>query len=231
VTSQRRGRGSTAIAPAARPDGAGGLYARQGLVQGVATSVFMFTTAASRASPRHKLRYAWLPRSRPFPSDLHQAFDDCKTNLYFYYEEDGGCLFKTEPNPNKVLSDRAGQRDHGRGAEPGRARGGGGGRPVEPVSTSISTASPTAPSVSRAMSLTTATCTMILPSRLTVARGKLAGKAAEVVPDVDGELRQEAPHEPQPVLFLAPDAEYISGAVEGPWIGWPPWLWPATRGS
>ena len=38
-------------------------------------------------------------------ADLNQAFDDCKNLLYYFYDEDGGFIFKTEPNPNKVLAD------------------------------------------------------------------------------------------------------------------------------
>ena len=38
-------------------------------------------------------------------SDLNQAFEDCRAKLYFYCEEDGGSIFNTDPNPNKVLAD------------------------------------------------------------------------------------------------------------------------------
>ena len=84
----------------------GGLYQRFGLTQGVATSVFMFTHGGtqSRPTPETDVRLAVAHPGIPLP-DLHQAMDDCAKRLYFYYREEGGLIFKTEPNPNKVLAD------------------------------------------------------------------------------------------------------------------------------
>jgi hypothetical protein len=84
----------------------GGLYTRYGLVQGVATSVFMVTHGGQqrRPTPPSEIRLAVARPGLPY-SDLNQALDDCRARLYFYYEEEGGLIFKTEPNPNKVLAD------------------------------------------------------------------------------------------------------------------------------
>jgi len=39
-------------------------------------------------------------------------------HLYFYYKEDGGLIFKTEPNPNKVLAD---ERSTSKAKRPGES--------------------------------------------------------------------------------------------------------------
>ncbi|MBN2394340.1 MAG: DUF499 domain-containing protein, partial [Anaerolineae bacterium] len=84
----------------------GGLYQRLGLVQGVAASVFMVTHGGQqvRPTPHAEVRLAVARPDLPLP-DLNQALDDCRARLYFYYDEEGGLIFKTEPNPNKVLAD------------------------------------------------------------------------------------------------------------------------------
>ena len=84
----------------------GGLYQRIGLVQGVAASVFMCTHGGEqrRPTPQADIRLAVARPDLPLP-DLNQALDDCRARLYFYYDEEGGLIFKTEPNPNKVLAD------------------------------------------------------------------------------------------------------------------------------
>ncbi len=84
----------------------GGLYQRIGLVQGVAASVFMVTHGGEqrRPTPHAEVRLAVARPDLPLP-DLNQALDDCRARLYFYYDEEGGLIFKTEPNPNKVLAD------------------------------------------------------------------------------------------------------------------------------
>lgn len=84
----------------------GGLYKRYKLTQGVATSVLMFTHGGTmtRPTPEPDIRLAVIHPDIPLP-DLHQAMDDCSQRLYFYYKEEGGLIFKTEPNPNKVLAD------------------------------------------------------------------------------------------------------------------------------
>lgn len=86
--------------------GRGGLYRRYKLTQGVATSVLMFTHGGimTRPTPEPDIRLAVIHPEIPLP-DLHQAMDDCAQRLYFYYKEEGGLIFKTEPNPNKVLAD------------------------------------------------------------------------------------------------------------------------------
>ena len=96
----------------------GGLYARYGLVQGLATSVFMFTHGGEqrKPTPESEVRLA-VARSVIPLSDLNQALDDCRARLYYYYDDDGGLIFKTEPNPNKVLADerrRRGRKAHAR---------------------------------------------------------------------------------------------------------------------
>ena len=193
----------------------GGLYTRHGLVQGVATSVFMFTHGGQqgKATPQAEVRLAVAQPAIPL-SDLHQAFDDCKANLYYYYEEDGGSLFKTEPNPNKVLSDERANvtTDDAR-------------RQVERVVAEVVgrsnlfhlnfygfADSPVrepgdVPDDSHLQ-------LVILPPRLTVVRGKLVGKAGEVVPDVTENYGKKHRMNRNLVLFMAPDGEYISGAVE-----------------
>jgi hypothetical protein len=84
----------------------GGLYQRYKLTQGIATSVLMFTHGGTmtRPTPEPDIRLAVIQPEIPLP-DLHQAMDDCAQRLYFYYKEEGGLIFKTEPNPNKVLAD------------------------------------------------------------------------------------------------------------------------------
>ncbi len=192
-----------------------GLYARYGLVQGVAASVFMFTHGGlqTKPTPQAEVRLAVARPAVPF-SDLGQAFDDCRARLYYYYEEDGGCIFKTEPNPNKVLADERAnvQTDDAR-------------RQVEGVVAEV---------VGRS-SLFNVTLygfhggvakepsdvpddgqlqLVVLPPRLTVARGKIIGKTAAVVDDIAGNYGKRLRMNRNMVLYLAPDSEYISGAID-----------------
>ena len=84
----------------------GGLYKRLKLTQGIATSVLMFTHGgmATRPTPEADIRLSVAHPEIPLP-DLRQAMEDCGNRLYFFYREEGGLIFKTEPNPNKVLAD------------------------------------------------------------------------------------------------------------------------------
>lgn len=98
-------RGTPALAQRADRERSG-LYARLKLVQGTATSVFMFTQGGEqrKPTPPAEVRLAVAQPALPL-ADLNQALDDCRDRLYYYYDEAGGLIFKTEPNPNKVLAD------------------------------------------------------------------------------------------------------------------------------
>lgn len=193
----------------------GGLYTQQRLIQGVATSVFMFTHGGQqdKPTPQADVRLAVARPSVPL-SDLNQAFDDCKARLYYYYEENGGTLFKTEPNPNKVLADEranvqtddarrqvetvveevVGDSDllhvnlygfqHGRVQEPGDVPDDGGLQLV------------------------------VLPPRLTATKGRVSGRTADVLDEIGDNYGPRLRMNRNMVLYLVPDSDYVSGAIE-----------------
>ncbi len=193
----------------------GGLYAKYGLVQSVATSVFMFTHGGqqTKPTPRAEVRLAVARPAVPL-SDLNQAFDDCQARLYYYYDEDGGYIFKTEPNPNKVLADERAnvQTDDAR-------------RQVERVVAEVVGGSDLfhvtlygfhdsaakdpgdVPDDGRLQ-------LVVLPPRLTVTKGKITGKTAAVIDEVTENYGKKLRMNRNMVLYLAPDSEYISGAID-----------------
>jgi len=192
-----------------------GLYTRYGLVQGVATSVFMYTHGGqqTKPTPRADVRLAVARPEIPL-SDLNQAFDDCRARLYYYYEEDGGVIFRTEPNPNKVLAD---ERVN---VTTGDAR-----RQVERVVAEVVGRSelfhvtlygfhdspakePGDVPDDGQLQL------VVLPPRLTVARSKIAGQTATVIGQVTENYGKKLRMNRNMVLYLAPDSAYISGAID-----------------
>jgi hypothetical protein len=193
----------------------GGLYSRYGLVQGVASSVFMFTQGGqqSKPTPRAEVRLAVAQPAIPL-SDLNQALDDCKARLYYYYDEEGGLLFKTEPNPNKVLADER-VNVHTDDAR----------RQVERVVAEVVGASDLfhvtfycfsggaakepgdVPDDGRLQ-------LVVLPPRLTAVRGKIAGQTAKALDEVGEYYGKKHRLNRNMVLFLVPDSDFISGAIE-----------------
>ncbi len=189
----------------------GGLYGRLGLVQGVATSVFMFTHGGqqSKPTPLADVRLAVARPEIPSP-DLHQALDDCAARLYFYYQEDGGVIFKTEPNPNKVLADARADftTDDAR-------------RQVEKVVGEVVGAAdlfhvslygfydgqvkePGDVPDDGALQM------VVLPPRWAATKGRVGGQVDEIAANYGKRLRLNR----NMILFLAPDSEYISGAID-----------------
>ncbi|MBN1889079.1 MAG: ATP-binding protein [Thermoflexales bacterium] len=205
-----------ALAIAQRVDqGRGGLYARLGLTEGIATSVFMFTHGGqqTKPTPQSEIRLALAQPAIPL-SDLNQGFDDCRARLYYYYEEDGGCIFKTEPNPNKVLADERAnvQTDDARLQVE---------RVVEKVvgrsdlfhivlygfHDGVAKEPGDVPDDGRLQMV-------VLPPRLFVTRGKAAGKTAVVLDDIAENYGKKHRMSRNMVLYLAPDSEAIAGAIE-----------------
>ncbi|MDY7075916.1 MAG: DUF499 domain-containing protein [Chloroflexota bacterium] len=193
----------------------GGLYARYGLVQGVATSVFMFTHGGEqrKPTPEAEIRLA-VSRSVIPLSDLNQALDDCRARLYYYYDEDGGLIFKTEPNPNKVLADERAN------VTTDRAR-----LQVEQVVEEVI-------GPSQLFNVTLygfqghpaqepgdvpddgALQLVVLPPRLTLAHGQATGRTAAVLDEISDNYANRLRMNRNMVLFLAPDSAAIASAVE-----------------
>ncbi|MBN1954210.1 MAG: DUF499 domain-containing protein, partial [Anaerolineae bacterium] len=193
----------------------GGLYTRYGLTQGVATSVFMFTHGGQQTKPT-PLADVRLAVARPeIPSpDLHQAMDDCAARLYFYYQEDGGAIFKTEPNPNKVLADARADfttDDARRQVEKvvGEVVGGADLFHVTLYSFYDSTAQePGDVPDDGSLQL------VVLPPRWTASKGKVGGQAADVLEQVAENYGKRLRLNRNMILFLVPDSEHISGALD-----------------
>ena len=193
----------------------GGLYTRYGLVQGLATSVFMFTHGGEqrKPTPEAEVRLAVAHPAIPL-SDLNQALDDCRARLYYYYDDDGGLIFKTEPNPNKVLADERAN------VTTDQAR-----LQVEQVVEEV-----IGPS-----SLFNVTLygfqgrpaqepgdvpddgtlqLVVLPPRLTLSYGQASGRTAAVLDEISDNYANRLRMNRNMVLFLAPDSAAIASAVE-----------------
>lgn len=190
----------------------GGLYARYGLIQGIATSVFMFTHGGEqrRPTPRQDLRLAAVSPGIPH-SDLNQAFDDCRARLYYYYEEDGGLIFKTEPNPNKVLADARAdvQTDDARVQVE---------RVVENVLGQSNLFHVTYYGFQSKLAQETGDIPdegrlelVVLPPKHAT-RGKVLGKTAELIADISQNHGKKLRMNRNMLLFLVPDTNHISEA-------------------
>ncbi|MGB3217310.1 MAG: DUF499 domain-containing protein, partial [Anaerolineae bacterium] len=192
----------------------GGLYRRLHLVQGVASSVFLYTHGGlqSRPTPRPEIRLAVAQPSLPL-ADLNQAFDDCKNLLYYFYDEDGGFIFKTEPNPNKVLAD---ERSN---VPPDDAR-----RQVEKVVAEVLGPSglfnvnlygfydnrikePGDVADDARLQL------VALSPRVTLSQGKLTGKAGDSIREIGNNYGKKHRMNRNRVLFMAPESAHIANAV------------------
>ncbi|HEX8220925.1 MAG TPA: DUF499 domain-containing protein, partial [Chloroflexia bacterium] len=193
----------------------GGLYSRFGLVEGLATSVFMFTHGGTqnKATPRSDIRHAIARPEIPLP-DLDQAFTDCKAKLYYYYEEEGGCIFKTEPNPNKVLADERAN------VSTDEAR-----QQVERIVADVVGRSQLFNVVRYGFLNTEAKepgdvpddgrlQMVVLPPRAPVSAGTLTGKSLELVTSIWENYGKRLRLARNMVLFLAPSSEPIAGAIE-----------------
>jgi len=193
----------------------GGLYAQYGLAQGISTSVFMFTHGGqqSKATARADARLAVARPTVPL-SDLDQAFEDCSTKLYYFYEEDGGYIFKTEPNPNKVLADERAnvQTDDAR-------------RLVETVVDEVVGKSNLFQVTLFGFQNSPARepgdipddgelQLVVLPPRLTHNKGRVDGRAADVIHDITENYGKKLRLNRNMVLYLVPDSEYVSGAID-----------------
>jgi hypothetical protein len=193
----------------------GGLYARLGLVQGLATSVFMFTHGGQqrRPTPQAEVRLAVTRPVLPL-SDLNQAFDDARARLYYYYDEEGGLIFKTEPNPNKVLADERAN------INTDQAR-----RQVEEVVPDVVGTSqlfnvvyydfhnklakePGDVPDDDTLQL------VVLPPHLTLARGKAVGRTAQVINDVATTYGKRHRMGRNLVCFMAPSSDLIAAAID-----------------
>jgi hypothetical protein len=193
----------------------GGLYRRYGLTQGIATSVFMFTHGGlqTRPTPRADVRLAVAQSAIPL-SDLNQALDDCKAKLYYYYEEDGGYIFKTEPNPNKVLADERANvttDDARRRVESVVERvvgdselfhvtryGFHDGRAQEPGDI---------PDDGQLQ-------IVVLPPRLNVDKGRITGRTATVIDEITDHYGNKLRMNRNMVLYLVSHSDYVSGAID-----------------
>ena len=193
----------------------GGLYSRMNLIEGVATSVFLYTHGGlqNRPTPRAEIRLAVAQPSLPM-ADLNQAFDDCKNRLYYFYDEDGGFIFKTEPNPNKVLADERSNihMDDARqrvervvGDVLGQSTlfsvnlyGFHGSRIKEPGDV---------PDDSYLQ-------LVILPPRLTISQGKVTAKAGDTIGEIGANYGKKHRMNRNRVLFMAPDLSHIAGAID-----------------
>ena len=193
----------------------GGLYTQYGLVQGLATSVFMFTHGGEqrKPTPEAEVRLA-VARSVIPLSDLNQALDDCRARLYYYYDEDGGLIFKTEPNPNKVLADERANitTDQARLQVE---------QVVEKVLGSSSLFNVTLYGFEGhpaqepgdvpddgALQL------VVLPPRLTLSQGRATGRTATVLDEIGDHYANRLRMNRNMVLFCAPDSSAIASAVE-----------------
>lgn len=192
----------------------GGLYRRLHLVQGVASSVFLYTHGGlqSRPTPRPEIRLAVAQPSLPL-ADLNQAFDDCKNLLYYFYDEDSGFIFKTEPNPNKVLADERSNvpLDDAR-------------RQVEKVVAEVLGPSglfnvnlygfydsrikePGDVADDARLQL------VALSPRVTMSQGKPTGKAGDSIREIGNNYGKKHRMNRNRVLFMAPDSAHIANAV------------------
>ncbi|MBN1922025.1 MAG: ATP-binding protein [Anaerolineae bacterium] len=198
----------------------GGLYARYGLHEGLATSVFMASHGGEqrKPTPQAEIRLAVAQPELPI-SDLNQAFDDCRARLYYYYDEEGGLLFKTEPNPNKVLADERANVT----TDQARAQ-------VERVVADVlgparlfnvsyydfqqgTTRTPPAKEPGDVPD-DDALQLVVLPPRHTLTRGKASGRTLETLEAVAGQYAQRLRMNRNRLLFMAPDARPIASAVE-----------------
>lgn len=212
ITSTDTGR--MAIAQRADHERAG-LYSDLRLIEGIATSVFMYTHGGqqSKPTPQTEIRLAILRPALP-PPDVHQAFDDCRARLYYYYEEDGGVIFKTEPNPNKVLADARADvtNDESRRQVEtivSDVVGGGNGFNVTLYDfTGKSAREPGDVPDDGTLQI------VVLPPRLTTHRNTISGKTREVIRDVAQNYSKRHRFERNMVLFLLPDSEAIASAIE-----------------
>ena len=166
-----------------------------------------------KPTPQAEIRLAVARPALPL-SDLNQAFDDCRARLYYYYDEEGGLIFKTEPNPNKVLADERANVT----TDQARAQ-------VERVVDNVL-------GPARLFNVTyysfqhgpaqepgdvpddEALQLVILPPRLTLARGKAAGRTAEVLDAIAEQYAQRLRMNRNRVLFMAPDAGPVASAVD-----------------
>ncbi len=193
----------------------GGLYRQLRLIEGVATSVFMYTHGGqqSKPTPQTDIRLAVVRPDLPAP-DVHQAFEDCKARLYYYYEEDGGVIFKTEPNPNKVLADA--RTD----VTTDEAR-----RQVETVvETVIGTGNgfnvsyfdfyPTSIREPGDVPDDGTLQLVVLPPRMSAVRGKISGRTAEVIRDITQNYGKKLRLNRNMVLFLLADSDAVASAIE-----------------
>ncbi|MFQ5615043.1 MAG: ATP-binding protein [Anaerolineales bacterium] len=193
----------------------GGLYARCNLVQGIAASVFAFTQGGqqTKPTPRADVRLAVARPDVPLP-DLNQAFDDCAARLYYFYEEEGGYLFKTEPNPNKVLADeRANVKTDDARLQVERVVPDVMGRSdLFRVSFYGFQESPVkapgdVPEENRLQ-------LVVLPPRQTLTRGVIAGQAAETMREITANYGKKHRMNGNMVLYMAPDSGAMAGAVD-----------------
>lgn len=200
----------------------GGLYTKYGLVQSIAASVFMFTHGGlqKKPTPQAEVRLAVAQPAIPLP-DLNQAFEDCREKLYYYYEEDGGYIFKTEPNPNKVLADERAN------IETDEAR-----RQVETVVADVVGDADLfrvslygfhageikepgdIPDESRLQMV-------VLPPRLAISGGKALGKTALILDEITQNYGKKLRMNRNLVLYLVPDSKFIANAIDRAmdWLG------------
>lgn len=193
----------------------GGLYERYKLTQGIAASVFMFTHGGiqSRSTPEAEVRLAVAHPGIPLP-DLNQAMDECANHLYFYYKEDGGLIFKTEPNPNKVLADERSnvQSEEARRKLEGLISDALGNTDLFRVSFYGFFNSPVkepgdVPDEGKLQMV-------ILPPRRTMLQGKLDSKLTEFMGEITENYGKRHRMNRNMVLFMAPDAGNIASAIE-----------------
>jgi len=214
--------GSGGAATAQRQDSErGGVYSRYRLIQGAATTVFMFTHGGqqSKPTPQAEIRLALAQPGVPYP-DLRQALDDCQARLYYFYAEDEGYLFKTEPNPNKVLADER------LNVPPTEAR-----KRVANIVASVlgvstifnvsyygfeSSPIKETGDVPDDDSLQL----VVLPPKWTLSHGRLSGQAGEAIKEIAGQYGKKNRLHRNMVLFLAPDAENsaLAGERATDWI-------------
>lgn len=193
----------------------GGLYQSFRLVEGIATSVFMFTHGGqqSKSTPLPDVRLAVVRPELP-AADVNQAFDDCKARLYYYYEEDGGYIFKTEPNPNKVLADARVD------VSTDEAR-----RKIEEVVEDVVGQTAAFNVVFYDFHHSQAhepgdvpddgkLQLVVLPPRLPISRGSIGGRTLDVIRDITQNYGKKLRLNRNMVLFLLPDSDYIAGAIE-----------------
>jgi len=193
----------------------GGLYKRLHLVEGVATSVFLYTHGGiqSRPTPRTEIRLAVAQPSLPL-ADLNQAFDDCKNLLYYFYDEDDGFIFKTEPNPNKVLADERANvpMDEAR-------------KQIEKVVAEV-----LGPSTLFNVNLfgfydnrikepgdvpDDARLQLVaLSPRITMSQGKLTGKTGDTLREIGNNYGKKHRMNRNRMLFMAPDSAHIANAMD-----------------